>query len=135
MFFVQFLCQYQPKVPLSTRRTLRRHSDTWALREHLNTWRALESHSKGTGAFGHLRYSGTYALWHLSNNETLKFGHLGHLGILAFKHSRHLDTWALKTWEFKTKLRKKNENGIITNEKDINDKIFWVYFGIRVHLF
>ena len=54
MFLFQCQRQCQPKVPLSTRRALRRQSDTWPLRGDLGTW-TLEGHSKGTRALKELK--------------------------------------------------------------------------------
>ena len=71
---------------MSTQRVLGGHSDTWALRGHLDTQGALGRHSKGTRALVHFRHSGTRALRVL--------GHLTTNGTQALGHS---DTWALET--------------------------------------
>ena len=50
--------------------SLKSHSDTWELRGHLSTWRAIEEDS-GTRALKHLGNFGTWALREIADLSTL----------------------------------------------------------------
>ena len=78
MFFVQCLHQWQPKVPLITRK-------------------ALGGDSEGTErTLGHLRHLGTRALRALRHLETWALRVLRYLGTWPPRTLRHLGTRALK---------------------------------------